>query len=125
LPAKIFINAAAIVLPFRQRMFVASLSAGRRPAVMNVFAFQATMSSCIENFLGLKSRIFITAEFILRHESSSETCLEGSTFICHEDAKTRSWLRPLNIITPALPGGSACPLILRGQLMASVIRLPS
>jgi hypothetical protein len=116
---------ATIVLPFRQRMFVASLSAGRRPAVMNVFAFQATMSSCIENFLGLKSRIFITAEFILRHESSSETCLEGSTFICHEDAKTRSWLRPLNIITPALPGGSACPLILRGQLMASVIRLPS
>jgi len=55
---KIFINAATIVLPFRQRMFVAALSAGRRPAVMNVFAFQATMSSCIENFLGLKSRIF-------------------------------------------------------------------
>jgi hypothetical protein len=39
---------------------------------------------------GLKSRIFITAEFILRHESSSETCLEGSTFIRHEGAKTRS-----------------------------------
>jgi hypothetical protein len=69
----------------------------------------------IENFLGLKSRIFITAEFILRHESSSETCLEGSTFIYHEGAKTRSRLRPQNIITPALPGGSACPLILRGQ----------
>jgi len=80
---------AARVLPFRQRMFVAALSAGRRPAVMNVFAFQATMSSCIENFLGLKSRISITAEFILRHESSPETCLEGSTFICHEDAKTQ------------------------------------
>ncbi len=42
---------ATIVLPFRQRMFVASLSAGRRPAVMKVIAFQATMSSCIENFL--------------------------------------------------------------------------
>jgi hypothetical protein len=76
-------------------------------------------------FLGLKSRIFITAEFILRHESSSETCLEGRTFICHEGAKTRSRLRPQNIITPALPVGSACPLILRGRLMASVVRLPS
>jgi len=107
---------AVRVLPFRQRMFVASLSAGRRPAVMNVFAFQATMSSCIENSLGLKSRISITAEFILRHESSPETCLEGSTFICHEDTKTQSWLRPQNIITPVLPGGSTCPLILRGQL---------
>jgi hypothetical protein len=28
----------------------------------------------------LKSRISITAEFILRHESSSKTCLKGSTF---------------------------------------------
>ena len=41
---------ATIVLPFRQRMFVASLSAGRRPAVMNVFAFQAKVSRWIENF---------------------------------------------------------------------------
>jgi hypothetical protein len=46
----------------------------------NSSAFQATMSLCIENFFGLKSRIFITAEFILRHESSSETCLKGSTY---------------------------------------------
>jgi hypothetical protein len=65
---------------------------------------------------GLEKPIFITAEFILRHESSSETCLKGSTFICHEGAKTRSWLRPQNIITPVLPGGSTCPLILRGRL---------
>jgi len=41
-------------------------------------------------FSGLKSRIFITAEFILRHESSPETCLKGRTFICHEGAKTGS-----------------------------------
>lgn len=34
----------------------------------------------IEHSVGLKSRIFITAEFILRHESVSETCLKGSTF---------------------------------------------
>jgi hypothetical protein len=39
---------------------------------------------------GLKSQIFITAEFILRYESSSETCLKGRTFIRHEGAKTRS-----------------------------------
>jgi hypothetical protein len=39
-------------------MFVASLSAGRRPAVMKVFAFQATMSSCIENFFGLEKPNF-------------------------------------------------------------------
>jgi hypothetical protein len=71
---------------------------------MMVFAFQAKVSRGIKNFFGLKSRIFITAEFILRHESSSETCLKGSTFIRHEGAKTRSWLRPQNIITPALPG---------------------
>jgi hypothetical protein len=82
---------------------------------MKVIAFQAKVSRRIENFdcdgyfcirgcFGLKSRIFITAEFILRHESSSETCLKGSTFICHEDAKTRSWLRPQNIIALALPG---------------------
>jgi hypothetical protein len=85
---------------------------------MKVIAFQAKVSRGIENFLGLKSRIFITEEFILRHESPSETCLKGSTFICHEGAKTRSWLRPQNIITPALPDGSACPLILRGLLYA-------
>jgi len=60
--------------------------------------------SVFEGVFGLKSRIFITAEFILRHESSSETCLKGRTFIRHEGAKTRSWLRPQNIITPALPG---------------------
>jgi len=36
--------------------------------------------SVFEGVFGLKSRIFITAEFILRHESSSETCLKGSTF---------------------------------------------
>jgi hypothetical protein len=88
---------------------------------MKVFAFQAKVSREIEGFhcegiLGLKSRIFITAEFILRHESSPETCLKGSTFICHEGAKTRSWLRPQNIITPVLPDGSTCPLILRGLL---------
>ncbi len=75
---------------------------------MDIFVF--------EGVFGLKSRIFITAEFILRHESSPETCLEGSTFIRHEGAKTRSRLRPQNIITPALPDGSACPLILRGLL---------
>jgi hypothetical protein len=61
-------------------MFVVSLSAGRIPAVMKVIAFQAKVSRGIENFLGLKSRIFITEEFILRHESPSETCLKGSTF---------------------------------------------
>jgi hypothetical protein len=43
-----------------------------------------------QNVFGLKSRIFITAEFILRGESSSETCLKGRTFIRHEGAKTRS-----------------------------------
>jgi hypothetical protein len=37
-------------------------------------------SSVFEGVFGLKSRIFITAEFILRHESPSETCLKGSTF---------------------------------------------
>jgi hypothetical protein len=42
--AQIFINAATIVLPFRQHMFVVSLSAGRRPAVMKVIAFQAKVS---------------------------------------------------------------------------------
>jgi len=84
------------------------------PAVMKGIAFQAKVSRWVENFFGLKSRIFITAEFSLRHQSLSETCLEGRTFIYHEGAKTRSWLRPQNIITPALPGGSACPLILRG-----------
>jgi len=68
-----------------------------------------------QNVFGLKSRIFITAEFILRHESSSKTCLEGRTFIRDEGAKTRSRLRPQNIITPALPDGSTCPLILRGR----------
>ena len=87
---------------FQAAMVGMSLSAGRIPAVMKVIAFQAKVSRRIENFdcdgyfcirgcfLGLKSRIFITAEFILRHESSSETCLEGSTFIRHEGAKTRS-----------------------------------
>jgi hypothetical protein len=67
--------------------------------------------SVFEDVFGLKSRIFITAEFILRYEASSETCLKGSTFICHEDAKTRSWLRPQNIITPALPGLSRIQFI--------------
>jgi hypothetical protein len=33
-----------------------------------------------EGVFGLKSRIFITVEFILRHESSPETCPEGSTY---------------------------------------------
>jgi hypothetical protein len=47
---------------------------------MKVIAFQAKVSRGIKNFFGLKSRIFITAEFILRYESSSETCLKGSTF---------------------------------------------
>ncbi|MFZ6038896.1 MAG: hypothetical protein ACOYU1_11800 [Bacteroidota bacterium] len=46
--------------------------------------------SVFEGIFGLKSRIFITAEFSLRHESSSETCLKGRTFIRHEGAKTRS-----------------------------------
>ena len=93
------------LLPFRQRL------AGelKTSTVMDISVF--------ESVFGLKSRIFITAEFILRHESSSETCLEGRTFICHEGAKMRSWLRPQNIITPALPDGSACPLILRGQVL--------
>jgi hypothetical protein len=36
--------------------------------------------SVFEGVFGLKSRIFITVEFILRHESLSETCLEGSIF---------------------------------------------
>ena len=40
-PAWIFVCATAVVLPFRQRMFVVSLSAGRIPAVMKVIAFQA------------------------------------------------------------------------------------
>jgi hypothetical protein len=47
-------------------------------------------TSFFRMFFGLKSQIFITAEFILRHESPSETCLKGNTFICHEGAKTRS-----------------------------------
>jgi len=34
--------------------------------------------SVFEGIFGLKSRIFITAEFILRHESSSETCLTAA-----------------------------------------------
>jgi len=101
---------------FQAEIAGASLSAGRRPAVMKVIAFQAKVSRGIKNFFGLKSRIFITAEFILRYESSSETCLKGRTFIRHEGAKTRSRLRHQKIITPALPGGSACPLILRGRL---------
>jgi hypothetical protein len=46
--------------------------------------------SVFEDVFGLKSRILITAEFSLRHESSSENCLKGSTFIRHEGAKTRS-----------------------------------
>jgi hypothetical protein len=40
--------------------------------MMDIFVF--------EGIFGLKSRIFITAEFILRHESSPETCLKGSIF---------------------------------------------
>ena len=80
---------------FQAGILLLSLSAGRIPAVMKVIAFQAKISRRIESFhcegiFGLKSRIFITAEFILRHESSSATCLEGRTFICHEGAKTRS-----------------------------------
>jgi hypothetical protein len=55
---------------------------------MKVIAFQAKAAllskegdpSFFRMFFGLKSRIFITAEFILRHESPSETCLKGSTF---------------------------------------------
>jgi hypothetical protein len=42
-------TSAAIVLPFRQGGAV-SLSAGRRPAVMKVVAFQAKVSRWIENF---------------------------------------------------------------------------
>jgi len=92
------------LLPFRQK-WAGELKA---PTAMNISVF--------EGIFGLKSRIFITAAFSLRHESSSETCLKGSTFICHEGAKTRSWLRPQNIITPVLPDGGTCPLILRGLL---------
>jgi hypothetical protein len=36
--------------------------------------------SVFEGVFGLKSRIFITAEFILRHESSPETYLKGRTY---------------------------------------------
>jgi hypothetical protein len=65
---------------------------------MKVIAFQAKAAllskegdtSFFRMFFGLKSRIFITAEFILRHESPSETCLKGSTFICRKDAKSAS-----------------------------------
>jgi hypothetical protein len=35
------LNSAAIVLPFRQGILAVSLSAGRRPTVMEVIAFQA------------------------------------------------------------------------------------
>ena len=35
------LNSAAMVLPFRQGILVVSLSAGRRPTVMKVIAFQA------------------------------------------------------------------------------------
>jgi hypothetical protein len=65
-------------LPFRQKL------AGE------LKASTAMDISVFEGVFGLKRRIFITAEFILRHESSPETCLKGSTFICHEGAKTRS-----------------------------------
>jgi hypothetical protein len=83
---------------FQAGIVVMPSSAGRIPAVMKVIAFQAKVSLIVEgkrhivfqNVFGLKSRIFITAEFILRHEPSSETCLKGSTFICHEGSKTRS-----------------------------------
>jgi hypothetical protein len=50
LPTQIFINAATIVLPFRQHMFVVSLSAGRWPVVIKVIAFQAKVSRWIEKF---------------------------------------------------------------------------
>jgi hypothetical protein len=41
---QIFICATAVVLPFRQYPVVVSSSAGRRPAVMKVIAFQAKVS---------------------------------------------------------------------------------
>ena len=50
--------ATAIVLPFRLYLVVVSLSPGRWPAVMNVFAFQAMMSSWIENFFWLEKPNF-------------------------------------------------------------------
>ena len=40
-PLQILFDAVAIVLPFRQGGVVAPLSAGRRPTVMKVIAFQA------------------------------------------------------------------------------------
>jgi hypothetical protein len=43
---------------------------------MKVIAFQAKVSRRIENLFGLKSRIFITAEFILRGESAALTLPE-------------------------------------------------
>ena len=125
LPAWIFICTTARVLPFRQGLLWCL-----RPQVVTCgyegyclsgksepvnWRLPLRWISVFEGIFGLKSRIFITAAFSLRHESSSETCPEGSTFICHEGAKTRSRLRPQNIITPVLPGGSTCPLILRGQ----------
>ena len=70
---------------FQAAMVGTSSSEGRWPAVMKVIAFQATVSRWIEKlrpwwiflysrmFSGLKSRIFITVEFILRHESAALT----------------------------------------------------
>ena len=105
---------------FQAAMVGTSLSAGRIPAVMKVIAFQAKISRRIESFhcegiFGLKSRIFITAEFILRGESSSETCLEGRTFIRHEDAKSDFRFSPVwifvcatAVVLPFRQGFSCC-----------------
>jgi len=60
-PAWIFICATVVVLPFRQKL------AGELKAstAMNISVF--------EGVFGLKSQIFITAEFILRGESAALT----------------------------------------------------
>jgi len=90
-PAR-YLYATAIVLPFRQHMFVVSFPQVGDLRLWRLLPFRQKWAgesktstvmdiSVFEDVFGLKSRIFITAEFILRHESSSsETCLKGSTF---------------------------------------------
>jgi hypothetical protein len=90
-PVWIFICTTVRVLPFRQRLQgrlrpqVGDLRLWRLLPFRQKWAGELKTStvmdiSVFEGIFGLKSRIFITAEFILRHESSSETCLKGSTF---------------------------------------------
>jgi hypothetical protein len=43
------LNSAAMVLLFRQGILAVSLSAGRRPTVMEVIAFQAKVGRLIDN----------------------------------------------------------------------------